>query len=117
MRKPVAPAIPITLPFSFLHRASFLPREVTSRKGIFSAQRLRASDSPSGNLVPGFLANILIGAFAVFASWSFYGSGPGVELGIINEPRAVLSLKFSALAGAFLVGVAGAKWITNEVDK
>jgi hypothetical protein len=66
---------------------------------------------------PGFLANILIGAFAAFASWSFYGSGAGVELGIINEPRAVLSLKFSALAGAFLVGVAGAKWITNEVDK
>jgi len=29
----------------------------------------------------------------------------------------VISLRFSALAGAFLVGVAGAKWITNEVDK
>jgi hypothetical protein len=26
-------------------------------------------------------------------------------------------MHFSALAGAFLVGVAGAKWITNEVDK
>jgi hypothetical protein len=28
-----------------------------------------------------------------------------------------MGLTFSALAGAFLVGVAGAKWITNEVDK
>ena len=28
-----------------------------------------------------------------------------------------MSLTFSALAGALLVGVAGAKWITNEVDK
>jgi hypothetical protein len=31
--------------------------------------------------------------------------------------RSVISLRFSALAGAFLVGVAGAKWITSEVDK
>jgi hypothetical protein len=31
--------------------------------------------------------------------------------------RTVISLRFSALAGAFLVGVAGAKWITSEVDK
>jgi hypothetical protein len=65
---------------------------------------------------PGFLANVLIGAFAAFASWSFYGSGAGVELAAITE-RTKISLTFSALAGAFLVGVAGAKWITNEVDK
>lgn len=26
-------------------------------------------------------------------------------------------LKYSAVAGAFLVGVVGAKWITNEADK
>ena len=69
---------------------------------------------------PGFIANILIGAFAAFASWSFYGSGAGVELAkvaAIGEPRIEISLTFSALAGAFLVGVAGAKWVTNEVDK
>jgi hypothetical protein len=29
---------------------------------------------------PGFVANLLVGAFAAFASWSFYGSGAGVEL-------------------------------------
>jgi hypothetical protein len=39
-----------------------------------------------------------------------------VELAAITE-RTKISLTFSALAGAFLVGVAGAKWITNEVDK
>ena len=65
---------------------------------------------------PGFVANVLIGAFAAFASWSFYGSGAGVELAAVTE-RTKISLTFSALAGAFLVGVAGAKWITNEVDK
>jgi len=31
--------------------------------------------------------------------------------------RAQIRLRFSALAGAFLVGVAGARWITNEADK
>lgn len=65
---------------------------------------------------PGFLSNVLIGAFSAFASWSFYGSGASVELARINE-RTEISLRFSALAGAFLVGVAGARWITNEVDK
>ena len=65
---------------------------------------------------PGAISNVLIGAFAAFASWSFYGSGASVDLAHETE-RAVLSLKFSALAGALLVGVGGARWITNEVDK
>lgn len=72
---------------------------------------------------PGFLSNVLIGAFSAFASWAFYGAGAGVDLArsAINagggNPRAEISLTFSALAGAFMVGVAGARWITNEVDK
>jgi len=70
----------------------------------------------SGVWCPGALTNILIGAFAAFSSWAFYGSGASVELAD-QSARAVISLRFSALAGAFLVGVAGAKWITNEVDK
>src|SRR4030095_16462219 len=70
----------------------------------------------SGVGCPGAISNILIGAFAAFSSWAFYGSGASVELAD-KSARAVISLRFSALAGAFLVGVAGAKWITNEVDK
>lgn len=65
---------------------------------------------------PGVISNILVGAFAAFSSWSFYGSGASIELAD-QSARTVISLRFSALAGAFLVGVAGAKWITNEVDK
>lgn len=65
---------------------------------------------------PGFLSNVLVGAFAAFASWAFYGSGASVDLAQLTE-RAAISLRFSALAGAFLVGVAGARWVTNEVDK
>jgi Na+/proline symporter len=74
----------------------------------------------TGIWCPGFVANVLVGAFAAFASWSFYGSGAGVEVAARvadRAERAIISLTFSALAGAFLVGVAGAKWITNEVDK
>lgn len=70
----------------------------------------------AGIWCPGAISNVLIGAFAAFASWSFYGSGASVDLANETE-RAVLSLKFSALAGALLVGVGGARWITNEVDK
>jgi len=72
----------------------------------------------SGVWCPGVISNILIGAFAAFSSWSFYGSGAAIDLGARGESeRTVISLRFSALAGAFLVGVAGSKWITNEVDK
>jgi hypothetical protein len=65
---------------------------------------------------PGFLSNVLIGTFSAFASWSFYGSGAGLDVSGAGQ-RTQISLTFSALAGAFMVGVAGARWITNEVDK
>jgi hypothetical protein len=71
-------------------------------------------------LCPGFLSNVLVGALAAFSSWASYGSGAGVELArnaAIGSERAQISLTFSALAGAFFVGVAGARWITNEADK
>ncbi len=55
-------------------------------------------------------------SFAAFASWAFYGSGASVELADINQ-RTEISLRFSALAGAFMVGVAGSRWITGEADK
>jgi hypothetical protein len=67
-------------------------------------------------LCPGFISNVLVGAFAAFSSWAFYGSGSAIDLAQMTE-QAQVSLRFSALAGAFLVGVVGAKWITNEADK
>src|SRR5262245_39421700 len=64
----------------------------------------------------GFIANMLLGAVAAFISWALYGSGASVELSQASD-RSVISLRFSALAGAFVVGIAGAKWLTSEVDK
>jgi hypothetical protein len=70
---------------------------------------------------PGFFGNIIISAVAAGISWGLYGPlasypliggtpSPGV-------PTPAPSLTVSALMGAALVGVAGARWLTNEVDK
>lgn len=69
---------------------------------------------------PGFLSNVLIGALAAFSSWAAYGSAAGVELAktaAARSERAEISLTFSAFGGCLFVGVAGARWITNEADK
>lgn len=63
---------------------------------------------------PGAVSTIIAGAFAAFASWAFYGAGAGINAA---DSEVKVSLQFSALAGAFLIGVVGAKWITNEADK
>ena len=65
---------------------------------------------------PGMITNVLLGVAAAFISWALYGSGAGIEIAEISE-RASISFRFSALAGAFVVGIAGAKWLTSEVDK
>jgi hypothetical protein len=83
---------------------------------LLSDNRFALPRWESGVWCPGAVSNILVGAFAAFSSWAFYGSGASVELAD-QSARTLISLRFSALAGAFLVGVAGAKWITNEVDK
>jgi hypothetical protein len=44
---------------------------------------------------PGFISNVLIGAFAAFGSWPLYGSGAGVNLAELS-PRTEISLHFSA---------------------
>lgn len=70
----------------------------------------------SGILCPGFITNVFVGSAAAIISWAAYGSGASIDLGQAGE-RAQVSLRLTALAGAFLVGVAGARWITGEVDK
>ena len=67
-------------------------------------------------MVPGRNLECPRGRFRGVFVLVFYGSGASIELAE-QSARTAISLRFSALAGAFLVGVAGAKWITNKVDK
>jgi len=74
----------------------------------------------AGILCPGFLSNVLVGTLAAVTSWGLYGSGAGVELAktaAAGAPRIEISLTVGALAGALVVGLGGARWLTNEVDK
>lgn len=72
---------------------------------------------------PGFLGNVLIGAVAATVSWGLYGPLASVLIaGAKNALEANAStgnvgLTLSSLVGAVMVGIAGSRWLTNEVDK
>jgi len=67
---------------------------------------------------PGFSGNILTGGVAALVSWGLYGPLAAVNiLKCKTGDEASLSLTLSAIAGAVLIGVGGARWLTNEVDK
>jgi hypothetical protein len=69
---------------------------------------------------PGFLGNALISGVAACISWGLYGPFATVYIAGGPKPTGDTSqagLTLSALLGAVLVGVAGARWLTNEVDK
>lgn len=75
------------------------PRKVTTERGTI--------------MQPGFIGNILSGAVAAVISWGLYSPIASVPLTQIPTN----SLTPAAICGAMLVGVAGAHWLTNEVDK
>ena len=82
----------------------------------FALPRTEKVDSMSV-VRPGFIGNIVIGAVASGVSWGLYGPLSLVQiLPTIGNPTQV-AMTLSALVGAVLVGVGGARWLTNEVDK
>ena len=66
-------------------------------------------------LRPGFLGNMLIGMVAAGLSWGLYG--PLSTMPIFSALPVTQGLTLSALVGAALVGIGGARWVTNEIDK
>lgn len=66
---------------------------------------------------PGALGNVFIGAVAAALSWALYGPLGDVTVVGPRDPNVVVTLSLAALAGAVLIGVGGARWLTNEVDK
>ena len=69
----------------------------------------------------GDLGNIVIGAVAAVISWGLYGPFSAAYLfGTSPVPETTpqkFDLTLSAFVGAVLVGVGGAKWLSDEVDK
>ena len=73
-----------------------------------------------GIVRPGYLGNVLISAVAAGISWGMYGPFGNYPLlggAPPAEPTTPPELTVAAFVGAVLVGVAGARWLTNEVDK
>jgi hypothetical protein len=65
---------------------------------------------------PGFFGNVFIGAISAGVSWGLYGSLADYPIPLIEKSQQP-GVTLSALAGAVLVGVGGARWLTSEVDK
>ena len=83
-----------------------------------SDEGFRMPGYEAGVLCPGFIGNVIVGAFAAVVSWALYGAGAGLELARATAgAHQALSLTAGALAGAAMVGVAGARWLSSEVDK
>jgi hypothetical protein len=68
---------------------------------------------------PGFIGNVIVGSFAAGVNWGLYG--PFTDDFVFGGPPLPEPVQFgltlAALAAAALVGFAGARWLTNEVDK
>jgi hypothetical protein len=82
---------------------------------------IKPSEENAGEVTiirPGFAGNILLGAVAAFISWGLYGAFANTVLfGTAGLGTDEVSVSISSIAGALLVGIGGARWLTNEVDK
>jgi hypothetical protein len=70
----------------------------------------------SGVWCPGALSNVFIGAVSALSSWALYGAGASIDLARLSD-RQQIGMQLSAVVGALLVGMSGARWLTNEADK
>jgi hypothetical protein len=57
---------------------------------------------------------VFVGAVAAFASWALYGPMSGTTLPGLHEG---VDMRSTALGGALLVGVLGARWLSSEADR
>ena len=91
-----------------------------SDNGFFMPKRLKIDEQVIFR--PGFLGNALIGAVSSFISWALYGPLAGVviagtNIGTATNSGAQAGVTLSSLGGAVLTGIAGSRWLTNEIDK
>ncbi len=88
----------------------------------------KSETAADGSMIwrPGFLGNMFIGGIAALVSWGLYGPLSSYLLVHVAAPApspspsgpvADIGLSVASLVGALLVGVGGARWLSNEVDK
>ena len=65
---------------------------------------------------PGGLGTVLTGIFAAGANWGLYGPFSSSFI-YGGHPANPIGVTLAALVTASLVGYAGARWLTTEVDK
>ncbi|HPC90577.1 MAG TPA: hypothetical protein PLN19_09345 [Methanothrix sp.] len=83
---------------------------------------VRPSEETAGDVViirPGIAGNLILGAVAAFISWGLYGAFSNFVVWGASSGMGTgeISVSISSIAGAVLVGIGGARWLTNEVDK
>ena len=91
-----------------------------SDNGFFMPKRVTVDEQAI--LRPGAFGNILIGAVSSFVSWALYGPLASVVIsgsanGAVQNSGVATGVTLSSLGGAVLIGIAGSRWLTNEVDK
>ncbi len=79
----------------------------------------RSQRAPDGTRIwlPGVTGNVIVGAAAGGVSWGLYGPVAAQLIVGATAQMASVSITFAALMGAVLVGIGGARWLSNEVDK
>lgn len=71
-----------------------------------------------GVVRPGWLGNAFIGGIAAVVSWGLYG--PFADASLFSHagpPLPTARFTLAAVVGAILVGISGARWLSNEADK
>jgi hypothetical protein len=77
----------------------------------------KSEQSKAGRIIrPGFLATAFIGGLAAGVSFLLYGSAANLVV-IGGTQPANVQVTAAALGGAVILGIGGARWLTNEVDK
>lgn len=67
---------------------------------------------------PGILWNIVLGGIAALVSWGLYGPFAAVKIiGGKTPEETAISVSLSTLAGAVLIGIGGARWLTSHADE
>ena len=91
---------------------------LSDNQGFLLPQTTEVAPNQPRIFRPGFLGNIFIGAVAAGISWGLYGPfAASVIFGAAPAGAPAIAITVSSLVGAVLVGIGGARWLTNEIDK